>query len=234
MTKTIRNDSMKTENDDVKQAISKIMADVYETLTPKQLGVIGQTLQLIAANGCPVTPDEIATHLQASPDKVRSTLNKLGAEFDQEGKIVGVGLTLIPTPHVYEVNGQKLYVWCAADALAFPVILKQTARIESPDPVTGKKIQVIVTPDKIDKIEPKTAVVSFIKNIDITNIRDTFCNKVNFFSSPETASEWAAKHPKVMFYPANDIYQALKHIHLNKYHDIMIQSSKQEQRMYCC
>lgn len=62
------------------------MTDVYETLTPEQRSVIGQTLQLIEAKGCPVTLDEIATYLQASAYKVRSTLKKLGAEFDQEGK----------------------------------------------------------------------------------------------------------------------------------------------------
>jgi alkylmercury lyase len=92
-------------------------------------------------------------------------------------------------------------------------------------------IQVIVTPDIIDKVEPKSAVVSFTRNIDITNIRETVCNNVNFFSSPETASEWAAEHPNVTFYPANDIYQALKHIHLNKYRNIMMHSSNQEEKV---
>jgi alkylmercury lyase len=196
--------------------------------------MIGQTLHLIATKGSRVDPDEISTHLQVSLGKVRSTLEKFGAEFNQEGKIVGLGLTLIPTQHVFEVNSHKLYVWCAADALAFPVILNQIARIESPDPVTGKKIGVIATPEKIDKIEPKTVVVSFIKSIDITNIRGTICNHINFFSSSETALEWAEEHPNVTFYPANDIYQALKHIHLNKYHDFMIQGSKQEEKVCHC
>jgi alkylmercury lyase len=132
---------------------------------------------------------------------------------------------------VFKVNGREFYVWCAADALSFPVILKQTAHIESPDPISGTKIRVIATPDKIDGIEPKTAVVSFIKNIEVANVRSSFCHYVNFFSTPETASEWAAEHPNVMFYPANDIYQALKHIHLNKYRDIMMHSSKQEEKV---
>lgn len=231
MNKNIGNDRMKTDNYNIDQAISKIVTEVYETLTREQLAVISQTSQFIAANGCPVAPDTIADNLQAPTDKVRSTLNEFGAEFNKEGNIVGLGLTLIPTQHLFEVNGRKLYAWCAADALTFPVILKRTARIESPDPVTGKKIRVVVTPDKIDKVEPKSTVVSFIRKIDISNIRHTLCNNVNFFSSPETASEWAAQHPNGTFYPADDIYQALKHIHLNKYRDIMIHSSKQEEKM---
>ena len=221
---------MKTENSNVEQAVSKIVTEVYETFTPEQRGVIGQTLHLIAAKGSPVDPDEISTRLQVSLDEVRSTLKKFGSEFNHEGRIVGLGLTLIPTQHVFEINSRKMYVWCAADALAFPVILNQTARIESSDPVTGKKIRVIVTPEKIDKIEPTTVVVSFIKNMDTTNIRGTICNNINFFSSSETASEWAAGHPNVTLYRANDIYRELKHIHLSKYRDFMIHSSKQEEK----
>lgn len=150
-----------------------------------------------------------------------STLRGFGAEFDKEGNIVGLGLTLVPTPHVYEVDGRRLYTWCAADALAFPVMLKQNANIESPDPVTGKKIRISVTPDRVEKVDPKSAVVSWVKNIDVKNIRGSGCNNVNFFSSPETASKWIAEHPDQTFYSANDVYKTLKEIHLHKYQDIM-------------
>lgn len=131
---------MKTsENDnEVEQAIDKNVTDVYETLTPEQLHIIGQTWQLLAANGSFVSPDEIAIRLQTSPDKVASLLRKFGAEFDQKDNILGFGLTLVTTSHIYEVNGHKLYTWCAADALIYPVVLKRTARIESPDPMTGE------------------------------------------------------------------------------------------------
>jgi alkylmercury lyase len=236
MTKSTRNDDRKnSENDNVEEAVEKIVTDVYESLTPdpEHRCIIGQTLQLLS-NGSPVTPDEIASQLQASPEKVTSTLRKFGAEFDKEGNILGLGLTSVTTPHVYKLNGRKLYTWCAADALAFPVILEQTAHIESSDPVTGDKVQIHVTPDRVEKIEPKSSVVSFIKNIDVTNVRGTFCNNVNFFSSPETAAIWIAENPEMTFYPANDVYQAFKHIHLHKYRDIMIHSSKQEEKVCHC
>jgi alkylmercury lyase len=236
MTENIKNDRMKNSEKDneVEQAVDKILTDFYENLTPDQLHIIGQTWQRLAANGSPVSPDEIAIRVQTSPDKAASTLRKFGAEFDKRGNILGFGLTLVTTPHIYEANGHKLYTWCAADALYYPVILKQTASIESSDPVTGEKIQISVTPDRLEKIEPESAVVSFIKSIDLTDVRGTFCNNVNFFSSPETATEWIAEHPNMTFYPASNVYQALKHIHLNKYRDDMVQSSKQEERRMCC
>lgn len=141
---------------------------------------------------------------------------------------------MVTTPHIYKANGHKMYTWCAADALYCPVIFRHTASIESSDPVTGEKIRIRVTPDRVEKIEPESAVVSFIKGIDLTDVRGTFCNYVNFFSSPKTAAKWIAEHPNTTFYPVNDVYQALKHIHLNKYPDIMVQSSKQKERRMCC
>ncbi|AIF84719.1 Alkylmercury lyase [Candidatus Nitrososphaera evergladensis SR1] len=220
----------KMNGNEVQQAIDKIATDIFESLIPEQeqRRIFGQTLQLLA-NGCPVPPDEIAIRLQVLTDKVISTLRGFGAEFDKDGNVLGVGLTLVPTPHVYKVDGRKLYTWCAADALLFPVMLNHTAYIESPDPVTGEKIRVGVTPDRVVEIEPKSAVVSWVKNVDATNIRGSGCCHVHFFSSPETASRWIEKHPDKMFYPANDVYQAMKHIILNKYGDMTVR-----QERICC
>lgn len=218
--------NQKETNSNVQQAVDKIATDVHERLTPEreQRRIFGQTLQLLA-NGCPVPPDDVAIRLQVTPDRVISTLRSFGAEFDKDGNIVGVGLTLVPTPHIYKIDSHKLYAWCAADTLSLPVILKQNAEIESSDPVTGEKIHITVTPDRVEKVEPKTAVVSCV---DPTNIRGSWDHYVHFFSSPKTASKWIAEHPDQTFYRVNDVYKALKDILLNKYPDF-IPSSKM-----CC
>ena len=211
--------NQKETNSNVRQAVDKIAIDVHERLTPEreQRRIFGQTLQLLA-KGYPVPPDDVAIRFQVPPDRVISTLRGFGAEFDKEGNIVGVGLTLVPTPHVYKVDGRKLYTWCAVDALSLPVILKQNAEIESSDPVTGEKIHITVTPDRVEKVEPKTAVVSCV---DPTNIRGSWDHYVHFFSSPKTASKWIAEHPDQTFYRVNDVYKALKDILLNKYPDFI-------------
>ena len=148
-----------------------------------------------------------------------STLQGFGAEFDKDGNIVGVGLTLVSTPHVYEANGRKLYTWCAADALLFPVMLKHIAQIESLDPVSGYKIRVTVTPDRVQKVESDTAVVSWVNSLDPSNIRGSVCHYVYFFSSPETASKWVVEHLGKTFYHVNDAFQAAKKFH-NKYSEM--------------
>jgi alkylmercury lyase len=210
----------KRKNSNTQQAFDKTMADVFESIISEQehRRIVVQTLQLLA-NGCPVPPDEIAIHLQVSPEQVVFILEGFGAEFDKEGNVLGFGLTLVPTPHVYRANGHKLYTWCAADALEFPVMLKHTAHIESPDPISGEKIRVSVTPDRVERVEPESAVVSWVDRIDVANIRGSLCNYVHFFTSPETASKWIANHPGKTFYTVNDVYRAMKHMVQNKFGD---------------
>jgi alkylmercury lyase len=214
----VRTKYLTKENVGIQQATDEIPTDTFENLLIEQVrwGIIAKTLQLLA-NGCPVPPEEIAIRLQETPYTVIFTLRGFGAEFDKDGKIVGVGLTLVPTPHVYEVNGSKLYTWCALDALIFPVMLNHTAHIESLDPISGEKIQVTVTPDGVEKVKPESAVVSWVKSsVDSSNIRGSICHYVYFFSSPETASKWIAEHPGKTFYPVIDAFKAAKKIH-NKY-----------------
>jgi alkylmercury lyase len=236
MTETISKENMNTsKNENVEEEVKEIAKDIFGTLarSPEERRIIGQTLQLLAANGSPLTPNDIAVHLLVSQDKVTSLLRSFGAEFDEEGNILGVGLTLVPTSHIYKVNDRKLYTWCAADALVFHVVLKQSVHIESSDPVTGNKVQIHVTPDRVERIEPKSAIVSFVKNIDATNVRRSFCSKVNFFSSPETAALWIVEHPDTTVYPVDEVFQALKQSPLNIYDDINVQS-KQEEGNMCC
>jgi alkylmercury lyase len=219
MVKTTKNRTK--ENVDVQQATDEISTDAFENLLIEQdqWGVIGTTLQLLA-NGYPVPPVEIALRLQVTSETVISTLRSFGAELDKDCNIVGVGLTLVPTPHIYKVNGRRMYTWCALDALLFPIMLKHTAYIESLDPVSGDKIQVTVTPDGVEKVEPEAAVVSWVNSsVDLSNIRGSVCHYVYFFSSSETASKWIAEHPGKVFYSVNDAFQAAKKIH-KKYNEM--------------
>jgi alkylmercury lyase len=208
------------ENVGMQQATDEILTSAFENLLIEQdqWRIIDKTLHLLA-NGCPVPPEEIAIRLQVTADTVLTTLRGFGAEFDKDGNIVGVGLTMVPTPHVYKANGRKLYTWCAVDALLFPVMLKHTAHIESLDPVSGDKIRVTVTPDGVQKVEPESAVVSWVNSVDPSNIRGTVCHYVYFFSSSETASKWVVEHPGKTFYPVNDAFRAAKKIQ-NKYSEI--------------
>jgi alkylmercury lyase len=64
--------------------------------------------QLAEASGC--TVDGVRRGLAAVPD----------TEYDDQGRIIGQGLTLRPTPHRFTVAGEELYTWCALDTLSTP------------------------------------------------------------------------------------------------------------------
>ena len=173
-------------------------------------GICRQVLRLLA-NGHPVAVEEIAVALQLSNNDVSSVLRQFpDVQYDDKGRITGKGLTLTPTPHRFFVNGHELFTWCALDALMYPTILEQSARIESPCMVTGAPVRLTVTPDQVKHIAPIDAVVSVVvpKHREVCcNVRNAFCSHVNFFSSPQTASTWLIGRPNAFVLSVNEAYQ---------------------------
>ena len=82
---------------------------------------------------------------------------------DREGRVLGFGgLATTPMHHRFEVDGHELSTWCAWDSLFIPEILGCSARVASLDPDSGETVRLFVTPKRIESIEPKEAVISFI------------------------------------------------------------------------
>lgn len=165
-------------------------------LGPEGFPGVFRQLLLLLAKGEPVTPEQIAAALGTSRDQAARLLQELpNAELDGQGNLVGMGLTLRPTPHRFEVGGRTLYTWCALDALLFPFLIGASVRIESPCPVSGDVVRVKVSPDAVEKIEPASAVVSIVTPETVDDVRGAFCQYVHFFRSPEAADAWLANHP---------------------------------------
>lgn len=117
-----------------------------------------------------------------------------GIEVDEDGRVLGYGLTLRPTPHRFELDGTALYTWCALDTLVFPVLLGRAAQVESPCHATGVPVRVEVTPDGVASVEPPEAVVSIVTPEDVSDVRPAFCNQVHFFASRQAAAGWLDQH----------------------------------------
>lgn len=151
------------------------------------------------ANGKPVTQMSIASTLGMSLGKVQAALTTFkDIEYNDDGNIVACGLSLIPTPHRFQVNGRNLFTWCALDALMYPVALQQTAQVESLCPVTGFAVRLTVAPTGVTFLEPAGAVVSIVlpAQAGCCNIRNAFCNQVHFITSPQAADTWRSIHPE--------------------------------------
>ena len=196
---------MKTN--DLRELAARITTPMRITGGRAFLQIVPPTLDLLA-RGKPASPEEIAAASGKSPEEVRAALEQFpSAEWDEQGRVVGLGLTLRPTPHRLELEGRTLFAWCALDALLFPVLLGRPASIESPCRSTGEPVHIEVTPAGIEVVEPPSAVVSIVAARDLANIRSVGCNNTHFFSSPEAAYRWLERHPEATIVPAEDAFR---------------------------
>jgi hypothetical protein len=151
------------------------------------------TLLRALAVGEPVAHASLAAALDQTEEQVAYSLTRFtNIERDEAGRIVAaVGLSLRPTPHQFMVAGHALYTWCALDTLIFPAALSETAQVSSPCPVSGAHIQLTVTPDAVERLEPSEAAVSLLipdTEAACCDVRGAFCDVVNFFASRADAA----------------------------------------------
>jgi len=192
---------------DLQELAGRITAPLRTTAGRAFLEIVPPTLDLLAG-GKPASPEEIAAAAGKPPEEVRGALDRFpSAEWDEQGRVVGLGLTHQLTPHRLELEGRTLFAWCALDALLFPTLLGRPASIESPCRGTGELVHVEATPAGIEAVEPPSAVVSIVAARDLANFRRVSCNNTHFFSSPEAASRWLEKHPEPTILPAEGAFR---------------------------
>lgn len=154
------------------------------------------------AHGRPLSPeqtDQIIANLGVAPDAAHQFLRQV-TERDDDDQIVGaMGLSLNGHPHRLEVAGTALSAWCALDTLFLPALLDQTARIESPSPVTGDRVRLRVSPERVEEVSPASAVISIVlvdlgrdDMASVEAIWSAFCDHVHYFATRDEAERWAA------------------------------------------
>ncbi len=165
----------------------------------------------LLACGHPVTREHLATVLQMTAEQIAEVLAGLAdLEVDPSGNVVGWGLTFVPTPHRFQVNGHTFYTWCALDALTYPALLRLTAGVESSCPVSGAPVTLSVTPTGIHDLAPANAIVSLVipeQGSSCNDDRGSFCNRSLFFRSRRDALVWQASSPQARLLSVADAYQ---------------------------
>jgi alkylmercury lyase len=152
------------------------------------------------ARGEPVSMARLATRTGVPAEKVEEILGRWpGVYRDSRGALIGfLGLTQAEMPpHRFEVDGQRLWTWCAWDSLFIPAMLGTTARVESVCATTGAPVSITVTPEGIAAVSPPGAVISFLRperEFD-QDVILSFCHHVLFFNSEEAGRTWIAGRP---------------------------------------
>lgn len=166
--------------------------------------------------GEPVEPARLAQLIGEPVKTIRQRLENV-VEWDSQGRVVGEGLTLIPTQHEFELNGRTMWVWCAGDAIVFPMWINQAARIKSPCAVTGEQVEVTVTPEAVTEVSPPGAVASLITHdpnvSSMADVRSLICSGQVFFKSAEMAKHWRLKHPNAVVLPVRECFAVYKQVH---------------------
>lgn len=159
------------------------------------------------AEGHPVSPETLARDLDWPVERVTTALQEaVSVERDDDGTVVGYGLTLRETVHAFEIDGQRLYTWCAFDTLFLPALINRTAHVVSRCAATGATVSLTVTPSAIHEVEPQDAAVSLIMPQNTTDIRHAFCCHVHFFASTIVARDWVTKHPGIEIVTVHDAF----------------------------
>lgn len=176
----------------------------------------------LLALGRPVSTRQLAEVSGLPLSDVQDTFAKIqeqGGELDKDGNLVGLALTLNPTPHRFVLNGRSLYTWCALDAVFLPGLLGETASIESICPTTGELIQLTIQPDGVADYAPQTAVISVaVPGISCrreddeatkpkTGPKSDGCSQMHFFASQEPAQAWVEQRPGLVVLTIEEAYR---------------------------
>jgi alkylmercury lyase len=167
----------------------------------------------LLAEGQPVPLERLAAATGWSVQDVEAALRQQpGTDWDEQGRLVGFGLTLRPTPHRFTFDGRTVFAFCASDALEFPVVLGRAGVVGSTCPATGRQIRVGVTPDGVEKVDPPSAVVSLVRPDRVDDVRGEVCALGSFFASHDAAANWLAAHPDGMVHSVEEDFQLHREI----------------------
>lgn len=204
---------------EIKAFAQKTYGASFEELEKSQSGVAEATALLhppilrSLAEGRPISTDELAKTVNRPTEDVERMMPLLpDLERDRDGAITGFGLSLNPTVHKVHLHEYKqtLYAWCVPDALILPSLIQQRATILSPAQDTGEEVTIELTPEKVTRVQPQSAVVSWwVPGMDANDLRATACVNQNLFSSEGGAVAWAAEHEGADIMSVPDTVRAL-------------------------
>jgi len=163
------------------------------------------------SEGIPVSPAKLAGNLNLSELEVKGMLSERpGIYYDKTGAVIGFwGLSLPPMPHRLQVDGHRLYTWCAWDSLFIPQVIGKEAQVMSTDPLTKERISLAVKAGRIDELKPSSTVMSFLtpKRAFDSDVIQSFCHFVHFFGSPQSGERWTNQHDGTILLSLDQAYE---------------------------
>lgn len=149
--------------------------------------------------------------------KAEELLRAVTERNDDDSIISIAGLSQNPDwAHRFNVNGNSLRTWCAWDTLFIPLLLNQTATVESESPASKETVRVTVTPEGVVETSPAEAVVSVVvlDNGPVGSVEEAwaqFCHQVYFFTSREEADAWTSERDDIEILTVDEAFELGRH-----------------------
>ena len=171
----------------------------------------------LLAHGEPVEVARLAEAVGWPVQKMNAVLAGFPRlDWDDSGRLAGLGLTLQPTGNRFVIDGHTMFTWCAMDTLLFPLILGRPAKVSSTCPVTRQPITLTVAPEGVSRLTPATAVVSQARpSGPVADFRTEVCDQGHFFGFAAAAGSWQGDHPGVEVLPVAEAFEAARQWHAN-------------------
>ena len=171
-------------------------------------------LYRLLAEGQPVSRAVLAQRVRIPMETVDQILDGWPGVFSNgQRQVVGYWGLSIPaaytSSHRFKIDGRTLLAWCAWDTLFLPQLLGQTAEVDSTGPNASDRIRLTVTPERLERVEPVDAHMSFLLPDAAEVQKDvltTFCHFVHFFPSRQSAESWCAQHPGTFILSIDDAH----------------------------
>lgn len=185
-----------------------------KTLLVKSLPVMtndSQRLSLsiyqLLGKGLAVSIAQLSTHSGLSCDYITRELRRIANTDSCENKqdnnkkhdnqtnslVSFLGLTLNKTDHLFTVNNNDLYTWCAWDGLFITQLLESRVRLTSQCPVSNEIVVITVSKSGVDDTDMQDVCMSMLMPTDAAmqkNLRGHFCEYVKFFRSVKAGQQW--------------------------------------------
>ena len=193
-------------------------------------------LQSIASER-PISVQEFADHTGRTLKESKVLFRQMrlsGADFDEEGRLIGNALTVRPTPNLFMVDGRTLYAWCALDTLFLPGLIDETAEVQSLSPASGEAIQLTVSPSGIENFEPATTVLSVVVP-GVSRACDpgqaggsggAVCSSMHFFATRKEAEEYLGADTDVSILTVKEASELAQRAWVRPYRSALDSASK--------
>jgi alkylmercury lyase len=172
-------------------------------------------IKLSQVGQCPVSLDQLATQVGIEVPEIARLLRLTWRErVDLRDGMVRLDVTPAgPRRYRVHAGGRLLGAGrgCSVDMYLLALALGRPIHAEATCPATGTPISVDITPDRVERIDPPTAVVAVVNlDADLTLGLDRtdadVCAQQPFFASAHAASQWLADHPQGRLIPVQSFH----------------------------